>query len=81
MYAYYAGAITKDKLLEIRDENNEVVKEGMITKDINYIFYSSQKLNEKNAFHIFEQENGAETKLDTVFNTPENGEDNEDINY
>ena len=81
MYAYYAGAITKDKLLEIRDENNEVVKEGVITKDINYIFYSSPKLNEKYTFHIFEQENGAETKLDTVFNTPENGEDNEDTNY
>ena len=81
MYAYYAGAITKDKLLEIRDENNEVVKEGVITKDINYIFYSSPKLNEKYTFHIFEQENGAETTLETVFDTPENGEDNEDINY
>jgi len=81
MYMYYAGAITKDKLLEIRDENNEVVKEGVITKDINYIFYSSPKLNEKYTLHIFEQENGAETKLETVFNTPENGEDDDDNNY
>ena len=45
MYAYYAGAITKDKTLIIKDENNVVVKEGAITKDINYIFYSSLKLN------------------------------------
>ena len=81
MYAYYLGAITKEKLLEIRDKNNEVVKEGVITKDINYIFYSSQKLNEKYTFHIFEQENGAETKLETVFNILEDGDDDEDINY
>ena len=81
MYAYYAGAIAKENLLEIRDENGKVVKEGVITKDINYIFYSSPKLNEKYSFHIFDQQSGAETKLETVFNTPENGEDNDDINY
>jgi len=81
MYAYYTGAITKDKLLVIRNENNEVIKEGVITKDINYIFYSSPKLNEKYTFHIFERDNGAETKLETVFNTPENGEDDEDTNH
>jgi len=81
MFAYHAGAITKDKLLEIRNENNEIVKELVITKDINYIFYSSPNLNEKYTFHIFDQENGAETKLETVFNTPENGEDDDDNNY
>jgi len=81
MYAYYAGAITKDKLLIIRNENNEFVKEGVITKDINYIFYSSPKLNEKYTFHIFEKGNEVGTKLETVFNTPENGEDDEDTNY
>ena len=39
MYAYFAGAITKNKILKIKDENNVVVKQGNITKDINYIFY------------------------------------------
>ena len=34
MYAYYKVSISKDKTLIIKNENNEVVKEGKITKDI-----------------------------------------------
>jgi len=32
-------------------------------------------------FYVFEQDNGAETKLETVFNTPEKDEDDEDTNH
>ena len=35
MYAYNAGFLTKDKTLRIKNENNEIVKEGQITKEIN----------------------------------------------
>ena len=51
MHAYYKGIITKDKALLINDENNELIKEGqIINKDINYIFYSSLKLNGNHYF-------------------------------
>ena len=78
MYAYYKGDITKDKTLKIKNENNEVVKEGAITKDINYIFYASLKLNEKYTFYIIDS-SGTETKLSMVFGTPESGDDDEDV--
>ena len=44
MYAYYKGSISQDKTLIIRNENNEVVKEGQNNKDINDTF-NSIKLN------------------------------------
>ena len=77
MYAFYATAITKDKILKIRDENNVVVKEGAITKDINYIFYSSLKINENYSFYIYD-ENNVETKLTFTFGKPAGGEDDEE---
>ena len=79
-YAYYAGSITKNKLLQIKNENNEVVKQGTITKDINYIFYASLKLNENYKFYIYDEQN-KEEELNVVFGNPENGEDNEDEKY
>ena len=73
MYAYYKGSISKDKTLIIKNENNEVVKEGKITKDINYIFYSSLKLNKNYRFYIDSKE------YTFTFGTPESGEDDEDV--
>jgi len=78
MYAYYFGVITKDKTLEIQNEKNEVIKEGSITKDINYIFYSSPKLNEDYRFYLYDKINDNKTELNVTFNYPENGIDNED---
>jgi hypothetical protein len=78
MYAYHFGVITKNKLLEIQNEKNEVIKGGSITKDINYIFYSSPKLNEDYRFYLYDEINGNKTKLNVTFNYPENGIDNED---
>ena len=78
MYAYHFGVITKNKLLEIQNEKNEIIKEGSITNDINYIFYSSPKLNEDYRFYLYDEINGNKTKLNVSFNYPENGIDNED---
>ncbi len=81
MYAYYAGAITKNKLLEILNEKDELVKEGRITKDINYIFYSSPKLNNNYHFYITDDDSNVKSSLNVTFNMPENGDDSEDNNY
>ena len=78
MYAYYAGDITKNKILEIKNENNEVVKEGEITKDINYIFYSSSKLNENYHFYIYDEENDGKKELNMTFQIPTVGNDDDD---
>ena len=66
--------------MQIKNENNEVVKQGTITKDINYIFYASLKLNENYKFYIYDEQN-KEEELSVVFGNPENGEDNEDEKY
>ena len=78
MYAYYSGAITKGQTLKIKDENNNVIKEGEITKDINYIFFSSLKLNKNCNFYVYDS-SGKETKLSITFGTPTSGEDDEDV--
>ena len=78
MYAYYSGAITKDKTLRIKNENGEVVKEGEITKDINYIFFSSLKLNSSYKFYITDS-SGTESELKFTFGQPESGDDDEDV--
>ena len=78
MYAYYSGSIAKGKTLRIKDGNNNVVKEGEITKDINYIFFSSLKLNKNYNFYTYDS-SGKETKLSVTFGTPTSGEDDEDV--
>ena len=77
MYAYYKGDITKDKTLIIKNENNEIVKKCSITKDINYIFYSSLNVNENYRFYI--DDNGSQTELSFTFGKPEEGDDDEDV--
>lgn len=80
MYGFCSGMISKDKKLEILDENNQIVKEGNITKDINYIFYTSLKLNEQYHFYIFDEiEN--KTELNITYGRPPEGEDDEDKKY
>ena len=81
MYVYNAGPITKNKILEIYNEQNILVKEGKITKDINYIFYSSPKLNKDYHFYIIDIEKNITTALNVTFNIPEKGDDIEDKNY
>ena len=77
MYAYFAGAITKNQVLKIRDEKNNIVKEGNITKDINYIFFSSLSLNENYSFSVYDQ-NNVEKKLAMTFGRPASGPDDDE---
>ena len=82
MYAFYSGVISKDKELEILDENNKKVNGGIITKDINYIFYTSLKLNEKYTFNLIDgKNNNQKTKLNITYGTPIKGEDDLDKNF
>ena len=80
VYAYLDGKVTKNKILEIRDENGKVVKVGNITKDVNYMFYSSPKLNKNYTFYVIDQEN-KENKLPFEFGNPEEGLDDLDSKY
>ena len=81
MYGFHSGVISKDKKLEIQDENNKIVKEGLITKDINYIFYTSLKLNDKYHFYIIDEIKHERTLLNITYGRPPKGEDDEDKNY
>ena len=81
MYAYYSGDIKKYKLLEIRNDKDEIIKEGSITTDINYIFYTSSKLNENYHFFIYDELNDNKIELNITYGYPENGLDDEDEKY
>ena len=77
MYAFHQGNIKKNKTLDIRDADDNYVNGGEITKDINYIFYTSSELNENYVFYLIDNESGNKTKLDVTFGTPKKGEDDE----
>jgi hypothetical protein len=77
-YAYYLAqsVISKDQKLEILNEKNELVKEGELTKDINYIFYTSKDLNEKYTFNLIQNNN--KTPLQMTFGDATQGKDDLD---
>ena len=76
MYAYYSAAVTKNKTIKVKNESGEVVREGRITKDINYMFYSSPNLNKNYKFYLVE-DNGSETQYTFTFGNPTSGTDDE----
>ena len=76
MYAFYSGNIKKNQTLEIKDENDKYVNGGEITKDINYIFYTSSDLNEKYVFNLIDS-TGKKDTLNVTFGNPKNGVDDE----
>jgi hypothetical protein len=78
MYAYYIGDIEENQILEITNEKNEVVKEGFITKKIDYIFYTSPTINENYHFYLIDEKNDNRTELTVIFEYPESGEDDDD---
>ena len=80
MYAFYDGKVSKNQKLLIRDESGKVVKEGYITKNINYIFYSSILLNKYYRFYII-GEDEKENELIFDFGYPERGLDDLDTYY
>ena len=75
MYAFYAQAISQNQYLRIKNENNEIIREEYINKDINYIFYSSMNL--KNTYKFYLVENNVETQLSMTYGNPPEGEDDE----
>ena len=81
MYGVYIGPISENKILQIRNEKNEVVKEGYINKDIDYIFYCSQEINENYKFILIDEFENTITSLNVTFAYPESGEDDQDERY
>ena len=81
MYGVYIGAITENKIIQIRNEKNEVVKEGYINKDVDYIFYCSPEINENYKFILIDEVANTVTALNVTFAYPEKGEDDQDERY
>ena len=53
-YAYYSKSLSKNQILTIKNGDDNIVKTANITKDINYIFYSSPDLDKNYKFYINE---------------------------
>ena len=81
LYGFYSGFITENKILVIKNEKDEIVKEGTITRDINYIFYTSPKINENYRFFVYDERTDNKTELKITFEYPDKGEDDDDVNY
>ena len=64
-----------------KNEKDEVIKEGSLNTDINYIFYTSEKINEDYKFFIYDEKYGNKTELNIIFGFPENDLDDENVNY
>ena len=81
-YAFYQAqsktVISKGQMLEILDENDKLVKDGELTKDINYIFYTSKDLNDKYKFNLIDLNTKEKTTLQMTFGDPAEGKDDLD---
>ena len=78
MYAYYSQSITKNKILKIKNGNGDIVKEGNITKNIDYIFYTSPDLDNKHELYIYDSNGSSEKKYSLTFKNPTSGSDDQD---
>ncbi len=81
-YAFYQAqnkeVISKGKKIEILNEKDELIKDGEITKDINYIFYTSKDLNEKYKFNLIDKNTNEKTTLEMTYGEPAEGKDDLD---
>ena len=77
-YAEYNGNITKDKLLNINDENNITIKSVKIKEESNHIFYTSFDLNENYTFYISDLDGTNEEKFKFIFGKLEEEEQKKD---
>ena len=78
-YAFCNENIDGNKILKIKNEINNIIKEISITKNINYIFFSSLDLNEKYSFYIADKNGYNEEKYNFTIKRLENGKDDQDI--
>ena len=70
--------VSKDKILKIKNGNGDIVKEGNITKTIDYIFYSSPDTNKNYKLYIYDKNGGNEKEYTLKFGTPTSGSDDQD---
>ena len=80
LYCFSTDKVNAYHMLEIVNENDEVVREEMIAKNISYIFYSSLKLNKNYTFYI-SKDTGDRIPLKVTCDYLYEGEDDEDVIY
>ena len=78
MCAYYSQSITKNKILKIKNGDGDIVKQGNITKNIDYIFYTSPDLDNKHELYICDSNGSNEKKYSLTFKNPTSGSDDQD---
>jgi len=77
-YAYSTTSFSKNKILKIKDGNNNVVKQKTIIRDATYGFYSSQDLNSNYKFYLCDSDGSNEKQITFSFGTPDSGKDDQD---
>ena len=78
MYAYCSQSISKNKMIKIKDGDGDIVKQGNITKNIDYIFYTSPDLDNKHELYICDSNGSNEKKYSLTFKNPTSGSDDQD---
>ena len=78
MSAYYSGNIQPTKKLKIKNGDSETVKEGIITKKIDYIFYTSPDLDKNYKLYICDSDGSNEQQYTFSFVNSKGGNDDQD---
>ena len=78
MSAYYSGNIQPTKKLKIKNGDSETVKEGIITKKIDYIFYTSPDLDKNYKLYICDSDGSNEQQYTFTFVNSKGGNDDQD---
>lgn len=82
LYAYYDGDfLSEGSRLEIQNEKEETIREKILDKDIDYIFFTSSKLNKNYHFYIYDKITEEKKELNMTYEYPATGDDDEDLSY
>ena len=74
MYAYYTGSIQANKILRVKNENSEIVKEATLPKTVSYTFFTCPGLTKNYKFYQCDT-SGSESQITFNFGTPTSGSD------
>ena len=77
MYAYYTGSIQANKILRIKNENGDIVKEATLPKTVSYTFFTCPGLTKNYKFYQCDT-SGSESAITFSFGTPTSGSDDLD---
>ena len=77
MYAYYTGSIQANKILRVKNENSEIVKEATLPKTVSYTFFTCPGLTKNYKFYQCDT-SGSESQITFNFGTPTSGSDDQD---